>query len=437
MTHSRPPCRGLWVAILAVIVAAETAAYPLDGEEASGIRRLAGSVGTPVIPAGGRWPTSEIRLHLLGLPMPDFDAVPEDPVLHTGITELLQNRDPSYALVVVDLTDPAAPRWAGLRSDLRQNPGSVGKLVLMLALFDTLARAFPDTSQRQQVLRQTVVEGGLWVLGDEHPVPRYDAATGVNGTAVLSADDSFRLSEWLDHAISASANGAGSVVWREAMLLEQFGAEYPPDPTTAEVFFTRTPKTELAALARRVVVDALTRADLDPNELMQGSFFTGTGKRFVPGGQSYATPRELARFMFRMEQGRLVDPWSSLEMKRYTYMTKRRYRYAYAPELATSAVFFKSGSLYQCKPEEGYRCAKYMGNARNLMNSVTLVESPGPDGDTNPYIAALMSNVLKFNSAWDHARIAAAVHTLVRSRAPVTLQEEAPRRTVEEAGKSD
>jgi len=146
---------------------------------------------------------------------------------------------------------------------------------------------------------------------------------------------------------------------------------------------------------------------------------------------SYATPRTLAQLTFRMEQGRLVDPWSSLEMKRYLYMTKRRYRYAYAPELAGAAIYFKSGSFYVCRPEEGYRCGKYMGNAKNFMNVVTIVEWPGT---STRYLVALMSNVLKVNSAWDHARLAVAVDEAVRTRAAVRVREEGTEEEVRASG---
>jgi hypothetical protein len=60
-----------------------------------------------------------------------------------------------------------------------------------------------------------------------------------------------------------------------------------------------------------------------------------------------------------MEQGRLVDEWSSRQIKRLLYMTERRIRYAYAPVLHDAAVYFKSGSLYSCQKEEGFKCGKY------------------------------------------------------------------------------
>ncbi len=122
-------------------------------------------------------------------------------------------------------------------------------------------------------------------------------------------------------------------------------------------------------------------------------------------------------------------------MKKYMYLTKRRYRYSYAPELNSQAIFFKSGSLYSCRPEEDFKCGKYIGNNQNLMNSVATVE--GRQESDPRYIAVLMSNVLKFNSAWDHSRIAAATHELVRTRKPQALKETASAKEVAESGKSD
>ncbi len=69
-------------------------------------------------------------------------------------------------------------------------------------------------------------------------------------------------------------------------------------------------------------------------------------------------------------------PGRAWRSKRLIYMTQRRIRYASSPALNDAAVYFKSGSLYRCKPEEGFVCRKYEGNVENLMNSVAIVESP-------------------------------------------------------------
>ncbi len=427
--------------VLALLGAGHALAYPLDGIEESGIRRLEGfqlaqqTPGAPKLAPGQLWSTNDIRLQLLDYEGPDFDALPEDPELAAFLTRALRNRDPSYAMVLVDMTDPGAIRWAGLRPDLRQNAGSVGKLICMAALFHALKQAFPDPADRARVLREAVSRAGSWVSNEIHKVPKWSAQDKRNYYSVIRPDDEFRLGEWLDHAISASANGAGSIIWREAMLIRHFGSEYPKSFEESERFFAETPKRVLAELALAAVTEPLQEAGIDTSNMQQGSMWTTNSKQKVPGTVSFATPRELARFVFRIEQGRLVDEWSSLQMKKYMYLTKRRYRYCYAPELSDEAVFFKSGSLYSCQPEEGFRCEKYMGNVRNMMNSVAVVEG---DAAGEPfYIATLMSNVLRFNSAWDHSRIAAAVHETMRTRTAQSLRETATATEISEAGRSE
>ncbi len=433
--------RRRFATFVAALASTSVLAYPLDGLDESGIRRLEGfqlaevTPGAAKLVAGQLWDVSDIKLRLLDYQGPDFDALPEDEDLSAFLVKSLRNRDPSYAMVLVDLSDATSIRWAGLRPDVRQNAGSVGKLICMAALFYALAEAFPEHEDRARVLRESVSPAGSWVSNESHKVPKWDAAQRRNFYSVIQPGDSFRLSEWLDHAISASANGAGSIIWREAMLIRHFGSEYPKSFEESERFFAETSKTKLAALALAAVTEPLAAAGIDTSNLQQGSFWTTNSKQKVPGTISFATPRELARLVFRIEQGRLVDPWSSLQMKKYMYLTKRRYRYAYAPELNQDAVFFKSGSLYSCKPEEGFRCDKYMGNVRNMMNSIAFVE--GQSTSDPVYIAALMSNVLKFNSAWDHSRIAAAVHETLRTNEAQALRETASTAEITEAGKSE
>jgi Beta-lactamase enzyme family len=441
MTVKKNLLRHYWVALLATLSSASALAYPLDGLDESGIRRLEGfqlaevTPGVAKLVAGQLWATDEIDLRLLDYTGPDFDELPEDPDLSAFLVKSLRSRDASYAMVLVDISDASSIRWAGLRPDLKQNAGSVGKLICMAALFNALAEAFPDLEDRARVLRESVSPAGTWVSNEVHKVPKWDATLKRNFYSVIKPGDAFRLSEWLDHAISASANGAGSIIWREAMLIRHFGSEYPKSFEESERYFAETPKKELAALALAVVTEPLTAAGIDTANLQQGSFWTTNSKRKVPGTVSFATPRELARLVFRIEQGRLVDEWSSLQMKKYMYLTKRRYRYAYAPELNKDAVFFKSGSLYSCQPEEGFVCEKYMGNVRNMMNSVALVQ--GHSAEDPAYITTLMSNVLRFNSAWDHSRIAAAVHETMRTKQAQALRESASAAEMIEAGKSE
>jgi hypothetical protein len=231
---------------------------------------------------------------------------------------------------------------------------------------------------------------------------------------VAVENDVFNLYEWTDHMLSASNNGAASVVWREVILIRVFGADYAGlTEEQADEYFATTPRAQLMELAVEIVNEPLRNAGIDKEELRLGSFFTSSAKKIIPGsGGSLGTPLGFMKYLVAMERGLLVDKPSSLEIKRLMYMTAARIRYASSPHLNAAAVYFKSGSLYQCKPEEGFACQKYMGNVNNYMNSVIVVEQP----DGTKYLVALMSNVLKRNSAVDHNALASKIDRAIRKR---------------------
>ncbi len=165
---------------------------------------------------------------------------------------------------------------------------------------------------------------------------------------------------------------------------------------------------------------ALERNGFDLDYFRQASFFTHQGKLKVPGpGNSYATARQLMQYGLRMEQGRLVDEFSSRQIKRLLYITERRIRYASSPALKDAAVYFKSGSLYQCKKEPGFKCGKYKGNVKNYMNSFAIIESPAGERQLQ-YMVMLISNVLRKNSAYDHQTLATRLQKLIEEAHPET-----------------
>ena len=426
-----------WLAAVAclagVAVAGPAASYPLDGGDRIGIRRLAGYVadqaaeGRRKLPPGALLGSDQVALRLAGVNESwDLTEHDQDPELKQALKSIFAGRDGSYGVAVIDITDPENIAWAGVRDDLSQYPGSVGKTLCALAVFDGLRRAFPKVEERERVLQETVIEATAWAAGGSHRIPVYDPETGRNRHRRIAADDRFSLAEWIDHALSPSANGAGAVIWKEAMLLRRFGADYPPTREQETAFFAAFSPAELQRLSLEVIAEPLEAAGLDPERLRQGTFWTRHSQARIPGVRSFASPRELARLLLRLEQGRLVDAWSSRELKRYLYMTKKRYRYVYAPELDRAAVYFKSGSLYKCVAEEGFSCGRYRGNAKNYMNSIVIVETPakpGPEQGQKRYIVALMSNVLRKNSAWDHSRLGAAIDEAVRERSPVEVDE--------------
>ncbi len=395
--------------------------YPIDGYERTGIRRLLqvqkvvnGEIaGTPPGP-GALWSIDSITLNLTG---ERFDSIrslpPADPDLQKALNGLFPNLDESYAVALLDITPGRPVRYAQRKETRTFQPGSVGKLAVITGFMCELETIFPDSvSDRVNLLRTHQVTAGRWALPNEHTVPFYNPETGAFQKRILQAGDVFSLYEWLDHMLSVSSNGAASVVWREAVLLRWFGRKYP-DMTQAQVdsFFANTPKARLSEIAMSVVNEPLRNMGIEDDEWRLGSFFTREAKAMIPGmGGSAASPEGMMKFLVAMERGQLIDPWTSLEVKRLMYMTDRRIRYAASPALKDAGVYFKSGSLYKCKPEEGYTCAKYQGNVDNYMNSVAIVEHP----DSTTYMVALMSNVLRKNSNVDHNALASQIDRIVR-----------------------
>ena len=408
---------------LLVLGASLAAAYPLDGYERTGIRRLwayaperSAELGGPTLPAGARLQHDDIRLRLTDLA--DYDLGEADAELQRGLEAIFAGRDTSYSVALLDITEPQAPRFAALREDETYLPGSIGKLLVATGLFDALARAYPDPTDRLEALRASWIIADDFGQTDSHSVPVVDVAAGTLEHRPITPGDGFTLFEWIDHALSPSSNAAGATSWREAMLLRHFGSRYPVPESEWKTWLAETPKSELTELSLDTLEAPLRAAGLETSHLRQGTMFTSGGRSYVPGVRSLASPRQLLRLLLRMEQGILVDEFSSLEIKRLMYFTRRRYRYAVSPALNNAAVYFKSGSFYRCQNEEGFQCRQYAGNVDNIMNSVAIVENPAvpePGQTQRVYLVAMMSNVLRKNSAEVHRDLATAIDELIAS----------------------
>ncbi len=394
--------------------------YPIDGYETTGIKRLLylqkkidGEVtGTPPI-AGARKSIADIQLNLLGEKGDSLAVLPSaDPALQKAVNSIFPNMDESYSIAVLDITPGKPIRYAKRQETKGFQPGSVGKLAVLLALFDQLAKIEPYSfEKRREILRNTKVTAGTWSIIDEHTVPFYEPDTETYFTRIVKEGDVFSLYEWTDHMLSVSNNAAASIVWREVMLMNVFGKEYPVSDERAAEYFKTTKKSELSALAISLVNEPLRELGITTDEWRLGTFFTRGASAIVPGqGGSIGSPVGLMKFLIAVERGLAIDRGSSLEIKRMMYMTDRRIRYAAAEVLKPAAVYFKSGSLYSCVPEEGFECKKYHGNKQNYMNSVAMIEHP----DGTNYMVVLMSNVLKKNSSGDHYDLATQVDRLVR-----------------------
>ena len=391
-------------------------AYPIDGGESTGMPRLVmlKPKNRDALPAGGKWPLENVQLRLENQRV----VIPEsDPVLQQQILEMLGEDKDHYGFAVLDLSNLNAPVFAEYRGDTRFNPGSVGKLLVGLSLFQTLADRYPnDIEARRKYLSETILTADPLIMVDDHDVAIVDPATNQLVYRPLQIGDQGNMWTYLDWMFSASSNAASAMVVKEMILLRELQANYTAMRPQADEYLKQRKKSELGKTLTEALQQPVISNGLDGSKLQQGGFFTRAGKQAVPGANSYATPTEFIRFLLKMEQGQLVDQFSSVELKRLMYLTQKRIRYASSPALSKEALYFKSGSLYRCKPEVDFKCRKYQGNVENLLNSVAIVESAKDAANPLYYYVVITSNVLRKNSAVAHQTLATKIHRLIQAR---------------------
>jgi len=401
-------------------------AYPYDGYAYTGIRRLdyvaqvlAGTVPGRKLQPGQYLPLDRVVPGWTGtdgkaLPLPDAE-------LQAKLDRLLAGSGyATYSVGLLDLSDETHPLYAKHNADDKVNVGSVGKVLVILAIMQTLADLYPtDLAARERVLKTTQVTADNFSQYDHHTVTFWDPVAKTRKSRSIRAGDTATLWEYLDWMLSASSNSAAGMMQKELLALKHFGTAYPPPPEQYAEFFKSSPKV-LGDLYLQTMQDVSVRNGFDPEQFRQGSFFTHGGKQKVNGTSSYATSEQLVRYLYRMEAGTLVDAFSSREIKRLLYMTQRRIRYASHPALNDYAVFFKSGSFYQCKTSG--RCGKYKGDKTNRLASVATVESPDLLANGKPrlrYMVAVTSNVLGVNSAVAHQSLALRIQRLIEEQHPL------------------
>ena len=390
--------------------------YPIDGYQRTGISRLAylekivrDSIDYNRIPPGAYLSIKDIKLNLTTYKDSAKVLMTPDAELQGKISKLFYGLDNSYSLSVLDMTDSTNVKYAARNENRGYQPGSVGKLAILVGLFDQLEKLCPeDWDTRINLLRFKKVKGGPFAVYDHHTIPVYDIENDKLTKRQTRQDDVFTLYEWVDHMMSVSNNGAASVVFREAMLMSVFGNDYfNLTDEEAMNWFKETDRKVISDLSIEIVNEPLRKLGISEDEWRLGGFFTDGAERFVSRqGGSIGSPKGLMKFLISLEQGKVVDSLSSLEMKRLMYMTDRRIRYAHSSRLDSAAVYFKSGSFYKCDRNKNPNCGDYAGNVYNYMNSVIIVEHPngGPK-----YMVCLMTNVLNKNSASDHMYLASRI----------------------------
>ena len=107
--------------VMLLVPASQT--YPLDGAAKTGIRRLSGYrlvhegkiKGAYKLPPGALLGSDEVVLRLKGSPFNLGPDTPKDPYLQSGLERIFGGRDSSYAVALLDISDPAKPLYAALR----------------------------------------------------------------------------------------------------------------------------------------------------------------------------------------------------------------------------------------------------------------------------------------------------------------------------------
>ena len=394
--------------------------YPIDGYESTGIKRLYqikklrqdGKKYTR-IPAGAYKNLEDIKLNLTTLAKDSVNTLlAEDIQFAKKIKALIPNS--GYSVAVLDMTNIDSLKYAAYKEQTGYQPGSVGKIAVLNAVFTELAKICPDWEERTMYLKDIKVSARYWGTGDHHTIPVYDIEKDKLTKRQVIASDVFSLYEWLDHMVSVSNNGAASVMYREALLMRAFKEDYfTLTAEKAEQFFKDTPRDSLTNLSHAVVNEPLRTLGITEDEWRLGGFFTRPAEKYISRkGGSIGTPKGLMKFLVQLEQGNVVDKNSSLEMKRILYLTDRRIRYAASPRLDSAAVYFKSGSYYKCDRQKNPDCKDYAGNVFNYMNSVITVEH---DNGVK-YIVCLMSNVLNKNSAGAHMYLASKIDDIINTK---------------------
>ncbi|MDX1555671.1 MAG: hypothetical protein R3212_06575, partial [Xanthomonadales bacterium] len=255
-------------------------AYPIDGYEETGIRRLeysrlvqAGEIEGNKQPAGALLTMQEVNLGLTD--QPGFEIPEPEAGFTAAVAEVLGDKADRYSLLVLDLSDPDQPLYAEHRPDQRVNVGSVGKIVSALGLFQTLADIYPDSiEQRQSVLRNSIVTADAFSQTDHHTIRIFDVHSRELIRRPMQIGDQGSLWEQLDWMLSVSSNSAAGMVMREALLLRHFGADYPVSEAEISQFFSITPASELTRLFQESFWRPVERNSMNLEEIRQGSIFT-------------------------------------------------------------------------------------------------------------------------------------------------------------------
>ena len=207
-------------------------AYPLDGYESTGIFRLEaqrlvqlGKAKGKKRPSGELLPLEKVDLRLLD--QPDFKLPAPDPELTAELKRLIGPEVERYGMALLDLSDLANPRYAEWHGNQHQNPGSVGKVLVALGIFQALADTYPDDIEaRRSVMRNTIITADVFSVYDHHTVQMYDPETSRIFKRPIHEGDQASLWTYLDWMMSPSSNSAAGMLQKHLILMAHYVLEH-------------------------------------------------------------------------------------------------------------------------------------------------------------------------------------------------------------------
>ncbi len=196
---------------VSLIISINAAAYPIDAYEKTGIGRLevmrrieAETIKGRKQPKGALLPTEAVDIRLLA--HADMDLPPNDGVFRRQVEGLLGEYVDRYAVSVLDLSDVDNPRYAEVNGEVARNPGSVGKIIVALGLYQALADLYPDDlDQRWRILHDTEIIADEFIISDHHTVRMWDRENEKLVRRPLAVGDRASMMEYVDWMISPSA----------------------------------------------------------------------------------------------------------------------------------------------------------------------------------------------------------------------------------------
>jgi len=181
---------------------------------------------------------------------------------------------------VLDLSNVDNPRYAEANGEVARNPGSVGKIIVALGLYQALADLYPDDlDQRWRILHDTEIIADEFIISDHHTVRMWDHDNEKLVRRPLAVGDRASMMEYVDWMISPSANAAAATLTKHGMSLTKFGHNYPVSEEVSKNYFSNTPRAQLTEQLAKFIQTPVTRNGFDLNEIRQGSFLPTPVKR--------------------------------------------------------------------------------------------------------------------------------------------------------------